>query len=288
MSESIERVGVIGAGVIGTTLAQDLAQTGHRVVLVDIDASVVARALENIAISSRLHHLAAGGERQNVSEVMERIVGGTDYAALAEVDFVVENITEERDAKRSVYQRLDQVCDPRCIIAANTSVIPISGLAEYTTRAENLVGIHFMNPVPMTGAVELIRGERTSDRAVASATRLLGQLGKRVIAVGDSPGFVSNRVLMQMINEAAFLLEENVADASEIDAVFTSCFGHPMGPLATADLIGIDTILRSVVGLQTEFADPKYRPCGLLQKMVDQGHLGRKSGQGFHSYQMAR
>lgn len=280
----LTNVGVIGAGVIGTTVAQDLAQTGHGVVLVDTDESALDRALDDIAASVRLHHLIAGGERQNVAEVLTRVSPTTDYGALADVDFVIENTTEDPEIKRVVYHRLDDVLAPDCVVGANTSVIPITTIGSYTERPQNVVGIHFMNPSPLKPAVELIRGERTSDDAVAAAHMLLTQMSKRAIEVGDSPGFVSNRVLMQMINEAAFLVHEGVASPRQIDDVFKSCFGHKMGPLETADLIGLDTILRSVEGLQAGLSDSKYRPCPLLREMVDAGRLGRKSGLGFHTY----
>jgi 3-hydroxybutyryl-CoA dehydrogenase len=280
----LTNVGVVGAGVIGTTVAQDLAQTGHGVALVDTDEAVLAHALDAIASSVRLHHLVSGGERQKVTDVLTRVAPTTDYSALADVDFVIENTTEDPEIKRLVYHRLDDALSPDCVVGANTSVIPITTIGSYTKRPQNVVGIHFMNPSPLKPAVELIRGERTSDEAVAAAHTLLTQMRKRAIEVGDSPGFVSNRVLMQMINEAAFLVHEGVASPRQIDDVFKSCFGHKMGPLETADLIGLDTILRSVEGLEAGLNDNKYRPSPLLREMVDAGRLGRKSGRGFHTY----
>jgi 3-hydroxybutyryl-CoA dehydrogenase len=281
----LRTIGVLGAGVIGSTLAQDLAQTGHEVVLVDKDEGIVAAALAGIASAVRFHHLVGGGPRQDAAAVMARIAGTTDYALLAKADFVIENITEDRDAKRQAYAHLDEACPSTCVIAANTSVIPISTIASYTGRPENVIGIHFMNPVPLKGAVELIRGDHTSDRAVALTEALLAQMNKRAIHVADSPGFVSNRVLMLTINEAAMLVEENVASARDVDDVFRSCFGHKMGPLETADLIGIDTIVRSIEELKVSLADGKFHPCDQLQSMVSAGHLGRKTGRGFYSYE---
>ncbi|MGI9606000.1 MAG: 3-hydroxyacyl-CoA dehydrogenase family protein [Acidimicrobiales bacterium] len=281
----LQRIGVMGAGVIGTTVAQDLAQTGHDVVLVDTTSEILAHALDEIASAARFHHLVGGGERQDVGQVTARVHPTTDIASLAEVDYVIENVTEDRDVKRAVYTELDRVCPPACVFAANTSVIPITTIASYTSRPENVVGIHFMNPVPLKSAVELIRGDLTSDRAIDTTETLLSQMNKRPIAVGDSPGFVSNRVLMQTINETVFLVQEAVADPRDIDDVFTSCFGHKMGPLRTADLIGLDTILRSIEELQIELPNGRFQPCPLLRTMVDAGDLGQKSGRGFYTYE---
>jgi 3-hydroxybutyryl-CoA dehydrogenase len=200
---------------------------------------------------------------------------------------VIENVTEKWDVKRPVYEELDAICVPETIFVVNTSAIPITQIGSLTARPASVIGVHFMNPVPMKNTVELIPGRLTSPATVERTTRFLDSLGKTAIAVRDSCGFISNRVLMLTVNEAAFLVHEGVATAEAVDEVFRSCFGHPMGPLETADLIGIDTILYSVEVLHQHFADPKYRPCPLLREMTAAGLHGRKSGQGFYVYDAA-
>ena len=209
----------------------------------------------------------------------------TDYSRLSDVDFVVENITEKWELKKEIYPKLDEICAPGVVFAANTSAISITRLAALTNRPEQVLGMHFMNPVPMKPTVEVIRGWHTSDQTLDTALKLLADMGKEGIVVADAPGFVSNRVLMLTVNEAVHLVAERVATAEEIDRIFKSCFGHKMGPLETADLIGLDTILYSVEVLYESFNDGKYRPCPLLKQMVDAGLHGRKSGQGFYTYQ---
>ena len=282
----VQRVGVIGAGVIGVGVIQDLAQTGHDVLVVDIDSGILEGAERTLRRTIRLHHLVAGtGRPLNVADVMGRIVFVTDLALLADRQFVIENVTEDWSVKRPLYEQLDRICPESCVLAANTSVIPITKIAAVTSRPSNVVGMHFMNPVPLKPVVEVIRGHHTSDSTIEAATQLLSQMNKSAIVVSDSPGFVSNRVLMLMINEAAFVLHEGVASVASVDAIFKDCFGHPMGPLETADLIGIDTILWSIKGLQEGLGDSKYRPCPLLENMVTAGLLGRKSGKGFYAYE---
>jgi 3-hydroxybutyryl-CoA dehydrogenase len=200
------------------------------------------------------------------------------------VGFVIENVTEKWEIKQKVYVQLDAICPKPCIFAANTSAIPITRLASVTRRAPKVIGMHFMNPVPLKPMVEVIRGVHTSDETVETAKNFLAQMGKECIIVNDSPGFVSNRVLMLAINEAIYLLQEQVASAEDVDRIFKTCFGHKMGPLETADLIGLDTVLYSIKVLYESFNDSKYRPCPLLKKMVDAGLYGQKSGQGFYTY----
>ncbi|QNP74237.1 3-hydroxyacyl-CoA dehydrogenase family protein [Streptomyces roseirectus] len=282
----MSRVGVVGAGVMGGGVAQNLATAGHEVVLIDVSKEVLDRCAERIRNDLRFSRLLPGAAPTAVdaARAQEAITFTTDYGALADADFVVENITERWDLKARVYPVLDDVCPERTVFAANTSAIPITRIASLTRRPANVLGIHFMNPVPRKPVVELIPGHHTSPQAVGTAQELLASMGKTGIVVNDSPGFVSNRVLMLTINEAAFLVHENVATPEDVDKVFTSCFGHPMGPLATADLIGLDTILYSIEVLHESFADSKYRPCPLLKKMVDAGLHGRKTQQGFFSY----
>lgn len=285
----IQQVGVIGAGVMGRGVAQNLAQTGFQVVLVDVSTDILDQATEEIKQTIRLHKLL--GQQQgpeSPEEVLARITGSTDYESLAEVDYVIENVVEKWAVKQEVYHQLEAVCAEGCIFAANTSAIPITRLASATQRAPQVIGIHFMNPVPLKPTVEVIRGYHTSDETIEITQQLLAHMGKEGVIVNDAPGFVSNRVLMLTINEAIYLLHEQVASAEDVDRIFKSCFGHKMGPLETADLIGLDTILYSIEVLYKSFNDSKYRPCPLLKKMVDAGLHGRKSGQGFYSYEMIR
>lgn len=282
----IEVVGVVGAGVMGCGVAHALAQAGFRVLLLDLSPEVLEAAGRRIKDSLRAQRLlragaAAGG---TTAEVLARIELTTDYRALDASDFVVENVTEKIAVKEEVYRRLDAVCPPRCVFAANTSAIPITRIGSMTARPARVLGIHFMNPVPLKPVVEVIPGYHTSAETLEAAEGLLRALGKEWVVVNDSPGFVSNRVLMLSINEAVFLVEERVASAEDVDGIFKACFGHPMGPLETADLIGLDTILYSIEVLYESFKDGKYRPCPLLRKMVDAGLLGRKSGRGFYTY----
>jgi 3-hydroxybutyryl-CoA dehydrogenase len=281
----IRTVGVIGAGVMGSGLAQNLAQTNHRVILVDVSEQALARAEQEIRKSLRFQGFFQKSQRaEDPDEVMGRILFTTDYQTLKDAEFVIENVTEKWEIKREVYALLEQICPEPCIFAADTSAISITRIAAATKRAPQVIGMHFMNPVPMKTTVEVIRGYHTSEQTIATAKTLLAQMGKDGIVVNDYPGFVSNRVLMLTINEAIFLVHDGVAAVEEIDEIFKSCFGHKMGPLETADLIGLDTILFSIEVLQESFNDSKYRPCPLLKKMVDAGLRGRKSGQGFYNY----
>jgi 3-hydroxybutyryl-CoA dehydrogenase len=285
---NIKVVGVVGAGVMGVGVAQALAQTRHRVVLLDVTEEILNRAMREIKNNIRLQGLLNKKEgAESTRDVLDRITFGTSYQLLQDADFVVENVTEKWEIKKGVYAQLDEVCAQRCVFAANTSAIPITRIASATNRADRVIGMHFMNPVPMKPAVEVIRGHHTSEQTISTAQQLLEQMGKEGIIVNDSPGFVSNRVLMLTINEAIFLLQDQVASAEDVDRIFRSCFGHKMGPLETADLIGLDTILLSIEVLYESFNDSKYRPCPLLKKMVDAGLYGRKSGRGFYSYQAA-
>jgi 3-hydroxybutyryl-CoA dehydrogenase len=228
-----------------------------------------------------------GGPAVDPAEVLNAITVDVELSALADADVVIENITENWAAKREVYESLERHCRPDTIFVANTSAIPITKIASVTNRPSQVVGVHFMNPVPMKPAAELIPGFHTSTETVETIRELLASMGKKGIDVKDACGFVSNRVLMLTVNEAAYLVHEGVADAETVDEVFRSCFGHPMGPLETADLIGVDTILYSVEVLYENFSDSKYRPCPLLRQMTDAGLHGRKSGRGFHTYDQA-
>jgi len=282
---AIRIIGVVGAGVMGSGVAQNLAQTGHQVILLDLSSQILARAKREITEHIRLHALFADSEQtDDPDEILERIIFSIEYRLLSNADFVIENVTEKWEIKKNVYTQLSAICPDHCVFAANTSAIPITRLASVTNRAPKVIGMHFMNPVPLKTMVEIIRGQLTSDETIESGKKLLEQMGKEAIVVNDSPGFVSNRVLMLMINEAIYLVQEQVSTAENVDRIFKTCFGHKMGPLETADLIGLDTILYSVEVLYESFNDSKYRPCPLLKKMVHAGFHGRKSGQGFYKY----
>lgn len=278
-------VGVVGAGTIGVGVAQDLAQAGHRVSLIDVSDEILERAREGLRQNVRLTRmLSSGRAKETPEEVLGRVTFSRALSSLGEADFVIENVTENWSIKRPVYVELDAVCRPECVFAANTSCISITRIAGATGRPDRILGMHFMNPVPLKRMVEVIRGFHTSEPTIASARALLTSLGKTCIVVNDLPGFVSNRVAMLMVNEAAFLIQDGVAAARDVDVLFRECFGHKMGPLETADLIGLDTVLYSLQVLHESYADSKYRPCPLLTKLVDAGRLGRKSGKGFHEY----
>lgn len=281
----LETIGVIGAGVMGVGLAHALAQSGLRTLLIDVSDSVLESALGQIRNNVRFQRLFHKNQGSGPEEILARIKVSADYGVLRDADFVVENVTEKFEVKTQVYRRLDAICPPQCVFAANTSAIPITRIGALTRRPAQVLGMHFMNPVPLKSAVEVIRGYHTSDATIATATRLLGLMGKKAILVNDSPGFVSNRVLMLTINEAIFLVQEKVASAEVVDDIFKNCFEHKMGPLETADLIGLDTILFSIEVLYDEFKDSKFRPCPLLRQMVDAGLHGRKSGRGFYGYE---
>ena len=282
---AIQIIGVVGAGVMGSGVAQNLAQTGHQVILLDLSSQILARAKREIKENIRLHVLFADSEQtDNPDEILERITFSTEYRLLSNADFVIENVTEKWEIKKEVYTQLSAICPDHCVFAANTSAIPITLLASVTNREPKVIGMHFMNPVPLKTMVEVIRGQHTSDETVESGKKLLEQMRKEAIVVNDSPGFVSNRVLMLMINEAIYLVQEQVTTAENVDRIFKTCFGHKMGPLETADLIGLDTILYSIEVLYESFNDSKYRPCPLLKEMVHAGFHGRKSGQGFYNY----
>ncbi len=278
-------IGVIGAGIMGAGVAQSAAQAGFDVVLMDIDGGALDRAVRRIHDGVRMRALFDRKESgEDVSTIVGRISLTQSLRDLSLAYLVVENAVEKWDVKREIYAQLDAVCPDHCVFAANTSVIPITQIAAATGRPAQVVGMHFMNPVPLKNTVEVIKGFHTTEATLERATQFLRRMGKRGIVVNDSPGFVSNRVLMLTINEAINLLQEGVASARDVDDIFESCLNHKMGPLATADLIGLDTILLSLEGLQAAFGDPRFRPSVLLRKMVSAGLHGQKSGAGFFRY----
>jgi 3-hydroxybutyryl-CoA dehydrogenase len=216
--------------------------------------------------------------------MLKRIEFSTDYNRLKKAEYIIENVPEKWNIKKEVFTQVDRLCPPATIFASDTSAIPITRIASVTNRADKVIGVHFMNPVPLINFAEIIRGCHTSDETVEVTMILLKKMGKDFVVVHDSPGFVSNRILMLTINEAIFLVQEKVASVEEIDTIFKKSFGHKMGPLETADLIGLDTILNTIEVLYNCFNDRKYRPCPILKKMVNEGLYGRKSGQGFYKY----
>ncbi|PEI86966.1 3-hydroxybutyryl-CoA dehydrogenase [Bacillus pseudomycoides] len=280
----MRKIGVIGAGVMGIGIAQNLAAKDCEVVLLDVSDEILKKSREQIINNIRLQSFFKKDNYKSVDEVLKNITFTIDYDLLQDVDFVIENATEKWEIKEKVYGKLDEICKKDVIFAANTSAISITKLASLTKRAKQVIGMHFMNPVPMKNMVEVIRGYHTSTETINSAIELLNGMGKEGIVVEDMPGFVSNRVLMLTINEAIYLVQDNVSNARDIDRIFKGCFGHQMGPLATADLIGLDTILHSIEVLYESYNDSKYRPCPLLKKMVDAGLYGQKSGEGFYKY----
>jgi 3-hydroxybutyryl-CoA dehydrogenase len=271
---------------MGVGVAQNLAQTDHRVILVDVSDEILKKAQDEIRQNVRFGQMFnKSAARTKPDEVLANIRLTTDYGLLKDVDFVVENVIEKWAVKQKVYPQLDAICPEHCVFAANTSCISITRIGSVTKRPDRIVGMHFMNPVPLKSTVEVIRGYHTSEETIERAETFLAGMNKTCIVVNDSPGFVSNRVLMLTINEAIYLVHDQVASPQKIDQIFKICFGHKMGPLETADLIGLDTILYSVEVLHESFKDSKYRPCPLLKKMVDAGLYGRKSGRGFYTYQ---
>jgi 3-hydroxybutyryl-CoA dehydrogenase len=277
------KIGVVGAGVMGRGLAHALSAHGMQVLLLDTEQAALDAARVEVEQSFGMGALFNQGV-EDIPAAMARIVFGTDYQMLAEADFVVENITEREDLKKAIYPVMEAICRAEVIFAANTSCISITRIASWTERPDKVLGMHFMNPVPLKPVVEVIRGLHTTDETVARARAFLKQMKKRAVVVQDLPGFVSNRVLMLTINEAIWLVQDQVARPEDVDRIFQSCFSHAMGPLATGDLIGLDTILLSLERLLDAYGDPKFRPCPLLRKMVDAGLWGRKSGKGFFDY----
>jgi len=282
--EAIRTVAVLGAGTMGNGIAHVFARCGYTVILRDVEESFLVRARDTIAKNLDREIKKGKIEEGAKSKILARIHTTTDFSQIARADFAIEAVPERLDLKLSVLREADQLLRPEAILASNTSSISVTTLAAATGRPDRFIGMHFMNPVPVMTLVEVIRGLQTSEDTFTRTMQLCEKLGKKPVAVNDAPGFVSNRVLMPLINEAAFCVLEGVATAEAVDAVMKGGMNHPMGPLELADLIGLDVCVDIMDVLLAGFSYPKYRVCPLLRKYVAAGWLGRKSGRGFYKY----
>ncbi|MFF4468307.1 3-hydroxyacyl-CoA dehydrogenase family protein [Streptomyces sp. NPDC001599] len=282
-------VGIVGGGTMGTGVAQCFAEAGHPVVVVDNDPGALASGPARLRAGIRTATLLRRGSRRTreaapASRTESLVTWSAEPADLAGALLVVECAREDEDVKEGILRRLDRICGAETIFASNTSCIPVARLGSFTARPDRVIGTHFMNPAPVMDAVEVIRAPETSAHTVERTQAFLARVGKHALVVRDAPGFVTNRVLMPTLNEAAAVLGEGTADAETVDRIFQDCFGHPMGPLRTADLIGLDTVADSLEVLRRHTGEERFRPCPLLARLVAEGHLGRKSGRGFHQY----
>lgn len=276
------KIGIVGAGVMGRGVAQRFSTYGYEVILVDIAQDILKVA--NKEISRNLKAQSMFQENINVDEIMSRITFTLDYEQLADVDVLIENVPEIVEVKEKVYKELVHICKDECIYMVNTSCIPITLIARFVKYPEKVIGVHFMNPVQMKNFAEVIKGVTTLEETIVFTQELLEKVDIEIEVVNDSAGFVSNRISHLYMNEAAFLIYEGVATAKQIDNIFKKAFNHKMGPLETADLIGIDTVLDSLHILYNQYEDSKYRACPLLKRMVESEKTGRKKGEGFYKY----
>jgi 3-hydroxybutyryl-CoA dehydrogenase len=280
----IKTVGVIGAGTMGNGIAHVFAKSGYAVVLVDVEQRFLDRGMDTIRKNLEREVSKSKITSEQRDQAVSRLMPVADRKQLSTCDFVVEAASERFEIKSELFRDLDAMCRPEVILSSNTSSISITKLAAVTKRPDQIIGMHFFNPVPMMKLVEVIRGLATSDETYATVKSLAEKLEKTPVEVNDAPGFVSNRVLMPLLNEAMYAVMEGVATPEAVDEVFKLGMAHPMGPLTLADFIGLDVCLDIMRVMQTGLGDPKYRPCPLLIKMVDAGWLGRKSGRGFYKY----
>lgn len=281
---AVQKIGVVGAGTMGNGIAHVFARGGYQVVLCDVEQAILDRALATISANLDREVKKDRITADERTSALERIKTCVTRGPLGSCDFVVEAASEKFEIKAELFRELDQICSPDVVLSSNTSSISITKLAAATKRPDKVIGMHFFNPVPVMKLVEAVRGLATSDATFETVRDLAVKLGKTPVQVNDAPGFVSNRVLMPLLNEAMFAVMENVASPEAVDEVFKLGMAHPMGPLALADFIGLDVCLDIMRVLHGGLGDPKYRPCPLLIKMVDAGRLGKKSGQGFYKY----
>lgn len=279
----IRRIGVLGAGVMGTGVAQKYAQYNYDIVLIDTQKAVLKKSMKAINRNLRIHNMTCK-EKLNSEEILNHIKESTSYADLKEVDMVIENIPEVLEVKKKLYQELNNYCKEECYFLVNTSCIPITEIASFTKRPEKVIGVHFMNPVPMQKFAEVIRGYYTEEKLIELVKENLESVDIACTVVNDSPGFVSNRLSHLFMNEASNLVLEGVATPEQIDLIFTKGFHHETGPLHTADLIGLDTVVNSLDILYNSYQDPRFRCSPLLRKMVSAKLLGIKTGKGFFEY----
>lgn len=280
----MKKIGIIGSGVMGSGVAQKFAQNGNEVTLVDIDDNILKNAKKKIGDNIRFFNMFNRDKMLDAESILNKIKVTTDISEVGDADFIIENVPEVVESKKEVYEKLGTICKEESIYLVNTSCISITQIGSFTNKPDKVIGTHFMNPVPMKRAAEVIKGYHTSKETIEKVRELLNGVDIECILVNDSPGFVSNRISHLYMNEAAYIVQDGIASPEDVDDIFKKCFEHKMGPLETADLIGLDTVVDSLKILYESYQDPKFKCCPLLKKMVDAGCLGRKSGQGFYEY----